>query len=252
MDICSELYEGKHIKKGSKVEGAKLELEKRYEDMQEKHPEYFNVCDYTEKTYETNSIILLSNSTGIYPKEPKVFFSMIELMKNAKERVDIHTPYIICNEMMYESLSDVGSMDIDVRLMTNSVANNGNPFGAGDYRKNKNKILETGISIYEYEGGVSYHGKSIAIDNDISIIGSFNMDMRSAYLNTELMLVINSEDLNTQLRRHLEVYELDSRLAIDDDNYITPAGLNVQKLSLKKMMQINIIQFFGSWARFLM
>ena len=122
-------------------------------------------------------------------------------MKNAKERVDIHTPYIICNKMMYDSLRDIGSMDIDVRLMTNSVANNANPFGAGDYRKNKDKILETGISIYEYEGGASYHGKSIAIDGD---------------------------------------------------NYATPDGLSVQELSFKKQIQLNLIQFFCGWARFLM
>ena len=62
--------------------------------------------------------------------------------------------------------------------MTNSVANNGNPFGAADYAKNRNRILETGIDIWEYEGGYSYHGKSILIDDDLSVIGSFNMDMR--------------------------------------------------------------------------
>ena len=38
-------------------------------------------------------------------------------------------------------------------------ANNGNPFGAADYAKNRNRILETGIDIWEYEGGYSYHGK---------------------------------------------------------------------------------------------
>ena len=42
-------------------------------------------------------------------------------------------------------------------IMTNSVANNGNPFGSADYAKNRNKILNTGIDIWEYEGGYSYH-----------------------------------------------------------------------------------------------
>ena len=68
-----------------------------------------------------------------------------------------------------------------------SVANNGNPFGSADYARNRNRILNTGIDIWEYEGGYSYHGKSILIDDDLSVIGSFNMDMRSTYLDTELM-----------------------------------------------------------------
>ena len=35
--------------------------------------------------------------------------------------------------------------------MTNSVANNGNPFGSADYYVNKNRILGTGIDVWEYE-----------------------------------------------------------------------------------------------------
>ncbi len=38
-------------------------------------------------------------------------------------------------------------------IMTNSVANNGNSFGAAVYAKNRNWNLKTGINIWEYEGG---------------------------------------------------------------------------------------------------
>ena len=128
-------------------------------------------------------------------------------MENAKEKVKIHTPYIICNGYMYKGLTTVADKVPQVTIMTNSVANNGNPFGAADYSKNKQKILNTGVSILEYEGGMSYHGKSVLIDDNISIIGSFNMDMRSAYLDTELMLVVDSKDINKSLLKSMEKYE---------------------------------------------
>ena len=83
----------------------------------------------------------------------------------------------------------------------------GNPFGSADYARNRNRILNTGIDIWEYEGGYSYHGKSILIDDDLSVIGSFNMDMRSTYLDTELMLVIRSKDINKQLEEGMMEYE---------------------------------------------
>ena len=54
-------------------------------------------------------------------------------MKNAKERVKIHTPYIICNEMMYNTWADVAKNVSEFSVMTNSAANNGNPFGSADY-----------------------------------------------------------------------------------------------------------------------
>ena len=49
----------------------------------------------------------------------------------------------------------------------------------------RSRIHATGIKLLEYEGGVSYHGKSIVVDDDLSIVGSFNMDMRSVYLDTD-------------------------------------------------------------------
>ena len=48
-------------------------------------------------------------------------------------------------------------------MMTNSVANNGNPCGAMDYRLHKGEILETGTKVLEYDGGISYHGKCFTV-----------------------------------------------------------------------------------------
>ena len=71
-------------------------------------------------------------------------------MKSAKNRVKIHTPYIICNDMMYNTWEEIAENVPNFSIMTNSVANNGNPFGSADYAKNRNKILNTGIDIWEY------------------------------------------------------------------------------------------------------
>lgn len=48
------------------------------------------------------------------------------------------------------------------------------------------------------------------------MIGSFNMDMRSAYLDTELMLVIDSPEINAQLRGVIADYQASSRLVRPD------------------------------------
>ena len=51
----------------------------------------------------------------------------------------------------------------------------------------------------EYDAGVSYHGKCFTIGDRLTGIGSFNWDMRSAYIDTELMLVIDSKSLNLRV-----------------------------------------------------
>ena len=115
------------------------------------------------KTFETEKITLVSNPIHTGSKEPVVWYQLGELMKNAKNRVKIHTPYIICNDMMYNTWEEIAENVSDFSIMTNSVANNGNPFGAADYAKNRNRILSTGINIWEYEGGYSYHGKVFSL-----------------------------------------------------------------------------------------
>ncbi len=235
------------IKKAAK---AGLELESIYY----KNRKEYNLSedfDYRASTYEVNNISILTNPIHVYSKEPTVFYCLIQLMKNADRDVNIHTPYIIFNDYMYEQITAVCNRNTKVRIMTNSAANNGNPFGISDYLIHRDKILNTGISLYEYEGGISYHGKSILIDDNISIIGSFNMDIRSAYLDTEIMLVVDSKDVNRQLKEYMESYEAEAVYVIDKDTEIVPEGVVRQELTPKKKVLTKIISLFN-WLRFLM
>ncbi|WP_244092785.1 phospholipase D family protein [Blautia massiliensis (ex Durand et al. 2017)] len=207
--------------------------------------------NYTDETFETEKITLVSNPIHTGSKEPVVWYQLGELMKNAKNRVKIHTPYIICNDMMYNTWEEIAENVSDFSIMTNSVANNGNPFGAADYAKNRNRILSTGINIWEYEGGYSYHGKSILIDDDLSVIGSFNMDMRSAYLDTELMLVIRSKDINKQLEEGMMEYEKVSRQILEGGTYNDPYHVEPIELTKKRQRKIFLVQHLLGWARYL-
>ena len=56
--------------------------------------------------YEVNNAALLSNPIEYSSKKPYVWYQLVELMK-AESRVKLHTPYIICNDYMYEGLKSV-------------------------------------------------------------------------------------------------------------------------------------------------
>lgn len=85
--------------------------------------------------------------------------------------------------------------------MLNDVTSGANPFGCVDYLNRKEDLLATGVTLGEYLGEQSLHTKNVLIDDRLCLVGSFNFDMRSAYLDTELMLVIDSPELNAQLRQ---------------------------------------------------
>lgn len=210
LDYCKVWKPGDWLTHADSVNEASEELHLIYNDMKAEHGDWFEKADYESCTVATNKITLLSNPTGLYSKEPWVFYGLGQLMQNAREKVVIHTPYIICNKMMYDTFADVCDNGIGVTIMTNSAQNNGNPFGAADYVLHKEKILETGIKVLEYDGGISYHAKSVVVDDDLAIVGSFNMDMKSVYQDTELMLVVNSKELAAQLSGMFENYQTDA------------------------------------------
>ena len=71
-------------------------------------------------------------------------------------------------------------------------------------------------------GRIFLSWKSILIDDNISVIGSFNVDMRSVYLDTELMLVIDSREINSQLNEAMESYEHIARRLMQMVSYDNP------------------------------
>lgn len=247
---CSSFAHGKSLADRYCVKHAMERIEEEYEKYCSEHEELSDEYSYEDNTFQVESIALLSNPVNAGVKEPVVWHKLMSLIGSAKESVKLHTPYIICNDMMYDTIKDAAAGK-EVTVMTNSVANNGNSFGAADLEKNRERMLDTGVTLLEYDGGVSYHGKSMVIDDDISVVGSFNMDMRSAYLDTELMLVIKSDELNAQLRTIMSEYEKSAVTALPDGSYDNPNNVVPQEITTKRKVRKNIIKTLFYWARFL-
>lgn len=212
-------YEGEHS------QSAESKLRSHYEALRTTYPDAFGFSDWEGQTIPANAVTVVTGSAQAKTKAPDVWKQLCAYMKQGEE-VLIQTPYVICSNEMYEDLKEL-SDGRSVTILTNSPETGANPFGCAEYLNRQDDILETGTNILEYAGDHSLHAKTILIDDNISIIGSFNMDMRSAYIDTETMLVIDCPELNAQLRRGTEEMAQDS-LHIAPDGTETP-GSSYQK-----------------------
>lgn len=231
---CRLFHDEESLADREKVQKERKALRERYELLRREHKELFEDYDYSEVTYPAEEIKLLSGETGIYGKEPLVFEQLCQMMEGAEEQVVIHTPYIVCNEAMYERLRELVEKVPDVRMVINSIENGDNLVASSDYRRNKGKVVDTGITLLEYDGGTSTHGKSIVIDGRISIIGSYNMDLRSTYMDTEIMLAVKSEELAKELLDNMEQIEKDCRRVVSATEYETPDHIRVAEIPVWK------------------
>ena len=167
--------------------------------LPEQFPDAYTAVDWIEATLPAAGISLLTNPIEPQNKVPTLWSELSALMLNSN-RARIQTPYIVCNSAMYGDLRDICQRSESVQIMTNAVENGANPFGCCDYLNQKEDILATGATVLEWMGGESLHTKTVLLDDRYSVIGSFNMDMRSTYLDTEIMLVIDSPELNQLLQ----------------------------------------------------
>lgn len=201
-------------------------LREYYQEVKTKYPEAFTEVEWEKATIETERIKLYTNLAEPENKPPVLWDRLAEEMKQGED-VLIQTPYIICSRTMYQDLNEICAENPKTELIINAVECGSNPFGCTDYLNQKRKVQRTGICTYEYLGEQALHTKTILIGDHTSIVGSCNMDMRSVYLDTEMMLVIDSRELNASLWEQTEILKQRSRMVFPDG--MTIAGEDYQE-----------------------
>ena len=204
-------------------------LAQRYAALQAQWPQAFTDWDWEACTFETGAVNLLSNPIGPENKEPWMWYALSDLMSGAEDVV-IYTPYIICGPEMYADLERITGGGAGVEILTNAVASGANPWGCTDYLNQKKRIRRTGVQVYEYMGTQSSHTKTLVLDDRLSVVGSYNLDMRSTYQDTELMLVVDSPELNRRIREEAERDKTYSRTMEADGTYVQGEHYNDQEL----------------------
>lgn len=242
LESTKPWYQDEALLSRSGVQEAQAALEARFAWLEETYPDAFQSGEDGSDTLEAGAIHLVHNPIYTTVKEPHVLYTLTTLLSAAEEEVYIQSPYVVCNDTMYNSLAQIAQSVPSVTMLVNSVASGDNIMASSDYLRNKGEVLETGISLYEYSGSLSSHSKCAVIDGTLAIVGSFNWDMRAAYLDTELMLVVASPELNQQLKEYERNGLSESRLCLDEDTYETPEGLIPPEMSTGKEIILTILQ----------
>ncbi|MEC5384615.1 phospholipase D family protein [Uliginosibacterium sp. H3] len=140
---------------------------------------------------------------------------------------ELITPYFVPGKEGTESLAALVRNKVRVRVLTNSLASSDVTAVHAGYAEYRKALLQAGVELYELKrhlpplvaaeaGGAapedkpkrktlggsssaSLHAKTFAMDGQRIFVGSFNFDQRSAWLNTEMGLVIDNAQLAGRL-----------------------------------------------------
>ena len=176
-------------------------------------------------------------------KDFLLFPELVRLVGQPESTLDLITPYFVPGKEGTEALADLARRGVAMRILTNSLgASDVSAVHAG-YAKRREALLRAGIRLYELkpdagldsqEGRATLgssaasglHAKTFAVDRRRLFVGSFNFDQRSANLNTEMGLVIESAALAQRMadlfdkQVPLDAYEVRLRPGSDDLQWI--------------------------------
>ena len=179
----------------------KKKYNKIIQDLIEENTREYTLQDYTDKTHNIESLSLMNNNLGVKDTTPRIAYALSYLSGHVKELMILQTPYLSAHPQTLEKMRESKARGVEVTLMTNSIASSPNFPAYSNYYKNKQKFIDTGINIYEYQsdGYHSQHGKAYIYD-DLIALGSVNLDPRSFFINTESMVFIKSDGLMKELK----------------------------------------------------
>lgn len=188
------------------------------------------------------------------------------------QQVDIISAYFVIDHQVKERLAGLSRQGVKVRILTNSFAANDVKIVHAFYAQNRQFLLENNIELYEFmpviknnglwrkkrskrkllnikgTSDASLHAKMMQVDRQQVFIGSFNFDLRSANINTEIGVILDSAQLARQVSEEIDrnILNVSYRLHLDEKGHLlwdenTPEGIK----TYTKEPNVNLINKVG-------
>ena len=181
-------------------------------------------------------------------KEQHLNFQLINRLEKPQHSVDIISAYFVPEKKGEKMLSELAQNNINVRVLTNSFKANDVALVHAFYGKYRKDLLQNNVQLYEFLSAPetenlnahtqeiaekanvsikglsrsSLHAKLMAIDEKQVFIGSFNFGPRSAYLNSEIGVLLDSPNLAKQIHSTMDqnLSKYAYKLVLDANNKI--------------------------------
>jgi cardiolipin synthase A/B len=126
------------------------------------------------------------------PPDDHILQLHLRAIAAATSSITIENAYFVPPPALREALVDAARRGVKVRVLTNSKESSDMGFVVDAARYFYDELLEAGVEIHEQRGG-TLHSKTASFDGQYAIIGSYNLNGRSAGLDTESVVAIRDD-----------------------------------------------------------
>jgi len=209
-----------------------------YADMEKYRDSEYDIALMNSALYEklkSNNVKLFWGEADVlYDNPDKILSDLSETKYNLtpqlkpyldgiQEELLIFSPYFVPGESGVAFLTDLVKKGTRVAILTNSLASNDVGVVHSGYAKYRKALLEGGVELYELNkklmanekkemkkhgtgsSKASLHAKAFVFDRKNVFIGSLNLDPRSVVHNTEIGVIIKSEEMAKHMAKNFDL-----------------------------------------------
>lgn len=143
--------------------------------------------------------------------------ALADIVEAAKTEVVVLSPYFVPGDEGVKFWGSIAAKGVRVVVITNSLASNNHTSVHSGYAKYRKDLILAGVELYEARASavsdagegetqaemMTMHTKAILFDRERLFVGSLNLDPRSIEINSEMGLVVTSDELSGDLAKQL-------------------------------------------------
>jgi cardiolipin synthase C len=186
------------------------------------------------------------------PRSDTVAARLLRQLAQAQSEVVLVSPYFVPGDSGMQRMKQLRERGVSLRVVTNATGTSDEPIVSLGYENRRSEMLRMGVRLYEVSSGRlkrdqrlrsvlgsstgRLHAKIGFIDRETFVLGSLNLDARSAMINTELGLLVRSPELTRQMMDYYQadtapgVYEVRLRNGGDNLEWVAHEGDGEERL----------------------
>lgn len=153
---------------------------------------------------ENNTVQIIDHQPSKENDSHSILLAILKIIRSSQKTLDIENAYVIGFPILLNEIKLAVERGVQVRVLTNSSHSVDEPIVAQPIERTANELHKIGVEVY-LRKGTTLHSKFLTADDQIFMIGSYNLHPRSETMESETVFVVNSKQLATEARKQFEI-----------------------------------------------
>lgn len=159
-----------------------------------------------EQTVYDSVVHVLDTRARLGPRTPEVSNAIVRMVQGTQREILVESPYFILTKGALAVLKEAGERGVNITLLTNSPRSSDNALSQAFFLQDWPEILAEvpNLRVFVVGSRSLLHAKRAVFDDTATMVGTYNLDPLSYYVNSEVVAAVWSDEFAARNRREIE------------------------------------------------